>query len=639
MSEVKNTPMNRPEDKSPAGFAPGGRGPMGGPMGGHMMGMPGQKAKDFRGTMITLFRYLKPYRISLIVAFVLAVAGTAFTIIGPKLVGNATTKLFDGLVAKITRVPGGGIDFTAIGHILLQLVALYLISTACSYIMGFIMTSVSIKVTYDLRKKIAEKIDRLPMKHFDAKPYGEVLSHVTNDIDLISNTLNQSMFQIVTSVTTIIGVLIMMFTINWLLALVSMLVVPASMVLIMGIVGRSQKYFRGQQDYLGHISGHVEEMYGGHSVMKAFNGEEKSIRKFDSLNEELYKVSWKAQFLSGIMMPVMMFIGNLSYVIVCVLGGYLVIRGSMNVGGIVSFIQYTRSFTQPLAQVANMVNILQSTAAAAERVFEFLRSEEDIPDAAKPVVLEKVSGAVTFKNVSFGYEPGKITINNFSAEIKPGQKVAIVGPTGAGKTTMVKLLMRFYDVNSGAILVDGVDIRDMKRQDYRSSFGMVLQDTWLFNGTIKDNIRYGNLKATDDDIYNAAKTAYVDHFVHTLPGGYDMVINEESNNISQGQKQLLTIARAILADPRVLILDEATSSVDTRTEVLIQKAMENLMQSRTTFIIAHRLSTIRNADVILVMRDGEIVEQGSHQQLLQANGYYASLYNSQFETTIADVAG
>lgn len=639
MSDSRNTSSSREADRRAAtgGFMGGGpgRGPMGGPP---MLGMPGQKAKNFKGTMLTLARYLKPYRIQLIVSLVLAVIGTVFTIVGPKLLGNATTRLFEGLVGKIMRVPGAGIDFTYIGNILLLLVALYLVSAACSYIMGYIMTSVSIKVTYDLRKKIAEKIDRLPMKHFDAKPYGEVLSHVTNDVDLISNTLNQSMFQIVTSVATIVGVLIMMFTISWLLALVSVIIIPISMVLIMTIVGRSQKYFRGQQDYLGHISGHVEEMYSGHNVMRAFNGEEKSIRKFDGLNEELYKVAWKAQFVSGIMMPVMMFIGNLSYVVVCVLGGYLVIQKTIQVGDILAFIQYTRSFTQPLAQVASMVNILQSTAAAAERVFEFLNSPEDIPDAAKPAELDNLSGAISFKNVSFGYEPEKTIINNFSADIKPGQKVAIVGPTGAGKTTMVKLLMRFYDVNKGAILVDGVDIRELKRQTYRSSFGMVLQDTWLFNGTIRDNIRYGNLKATDAEIQAAAETAYVDHFVHTLPSGYDMVINEESSNISQGQKQLLTIARAILANPRILILDEATSSVDTRTEVLIQKAMENLMQSRTTFIIAHRLSTIRNADVILVMRDGEIVEQGSHLGLLKKNGYYASLYNSQFETALPEAA-
>ncbi len=635
MSEQTNTFRNRQAAGGPPPGFGGGRGPMGG---GHMMGMAGGKPKNFRRTMTTLTRYLKPYRISLLIALVLAIVGTVFTIIGPKLLGNATTRLFEGLVAKITRVPGGGIDFAYIGHILLLLVGLYVLSTACSYVMGYIMTGVSIKVTYDLRKKISEKIARLPIKYFDTKSYGEVLSHVTNDIDTISNTMNQSMFQMVTSVTTIIGVLVMMFTISWLMTLVAVTMVPLSMLLITFVIKKSQVYFRQQQDYLGHVNGHVEEMYSGHNVMRAFNGEDKSIQKFDSLNEELYKAGWKSQFLSGIMMPVMMFIGNLGYVAVCILGGYLVIQKTIQVGDILAFIQYVRSFTQPLAQIANMVNILQSTAAAAERVFEFLGEEEEVAEAAQPVSLDKIAGNVSFQNVYFGYLPGKNVINNFCAEIKPGQKVAIVGLTGAGKTTIVKLLMRFYDVSKGAILVDGVDIRQVRRQDHRKAFGMVLQDTWLFNGTIKDNIRYGRLEATDEEVYAAAKTAYVDHFVHTLPSGYDMVLNEESSNISQGQKQLLTIARAVLANPRILILDEATSSVDTRTEILIQKAMENLMQGRTTFIIAHRLSTIRNADIILVMKDGEIVEQGKHQELLQANGFYASMYNSQFETAAAQAS-
>ncbi len=628
MNQNRDTFKNRPQT---------GRGPLGAHFGGPMgMGMPGEKAKHFKGTMIALLKYLKPYRIQLVVALFLAVAGTVFTIIGPKLLGDATTRLFEGMVGKIMRVPGAGIDFAYIGHILLVLLVLYLISTACSYVMGYIMTGVAIKATYDLRKKIAEKIDRLPMKYFDKKNYGEVLSHVTNDVDLISNTLTQSMFQMVTSVTTIVGVLVMMFTISWLLALVSLVIVPVSMLVISVIVRRSQKYFRQQQDYLGHINGHVEEMYSAHDVVKAFNGEAKSIKKFDGLNGELYNASWKAQFFSGIMMPVMMFVGNLSYVVVCLLGGILAIQKTIQVGDILAFIQYVRAFTQPLAQTANIVNILQSTAAAAERVFEFLGEEEEVPEPAKPTAIEKVSGNIAFNNVSFGYSPAKSVINNFNVNVKPGQKVAIVGPTGAGKTTMVKLLMRFYDVSSGAILVDGVDVRELKRQEHRSAFGMVLQDTWLFNGTIKDNIRYGKLNATDEEIYTAAKTAYIDHFIHTLPGGYDMVLNEESSNISQGQKQLLTIARAVLANPRILILDEATSSVDTRTEVLIQKAMENLMQGRTTFIIAHRLSTIRNADMILVMQDGAIVEQGNHEELLRANGFYASLYNSQFETALAD---
>jgi ATP-binding cassette subfamily B multidrug efflux pump len=614
------------------------RGPMGGPMGRGPMGMgTGEKARDFKQTMATLLKYLKPYRTQLIVALFLAVASTAFTIVGPKLLGNATTKLFEGLVGKIMHVPGAGIDFGYIANILIILAILYVVSAIFSYVMGYIMTSVSIKVTYDLRKKISEKINRLPIKYFDNKPFGEVLSHVTNDVDLISNTLNQSMFQMVTSVTTIIGVLVMMFTISWLMALVALFIVPISFMLVMMIVRNSQKHFRRQQDFLGHINGHVEEMYAGHNVMRAFNGEEKSIQKFDGLNQELYKSSWKAQFFSGIMMPSMMFIGNVGYVVMCILGGILVIQKTIQVGDILAFIQYIRSFTQPLAQAANMVNILQSTAAAAERVFEFLAEAEEAPDPAKPVAIPNLTGSVAFRNVSFGYSPAKTIISNFSADIQPGQKIAIVGPTGAGKTTIVKLLMRFYDVNQGAILIEGVDIRELRRQEHRSAFGMVLQDAWLFNGTIRENIRYGRLNATDEEVYAAAKTAYVDDFVHALPGGYDMVLNEESTNVSQGQKQLLTIARAVLANPRILILDEATSSVDTRTEILIQKAMENLMKGRTTFIIAHRLSTIRNADMILVMRDGEIVEQGNHKDLLRAKGFYASLYNSQFEKTVADV--
>ncbi|WP_349628193.1 ABC transporter ATP-binding protein [Dehalococcoides mccartyi] len=608
----------------------------GGPMGGMRMAHSGEKARNFKDTMTSLLKYLTPYRFTLIIALVLAIFGTVFTIIGPKLLGNATTKLFEGLVSKVMNAPGAGIDFTYIGNIVLILVGLYAVSAICSYIMGYIMTGVSIKVTYDLRKQIAEKINRLPMKFFDNKTYGEVLSHVTNDVDLISNTLTQSMSQMVTSVVTILGVLVMMFTINWIMALASLIIVPVSIGLISLIVGRSQKYFRKQQDYLGHINGHVEEMYSAHNVMKAFNGEEKSITKFEGLNEELYGASWKSQFLSSIMMPMMNFIGNLSYVVVCILGGFLAIQKTIQVGDILAFVQYVRSFTQPLAQTANIVNILQSTAAAAERIFEFLGEGEEVPEPANPVSLKDISGAVSFKDVSFGYSPTKVIIKNFNADIKPGQRVAIVGPTGAGKTTMVKLLMRFYDINSGAILVDGVNIQDIKRQEYRSAFGMVLQDTWLFNGSIMDNIRFGKLDATDDEVYTAAKTAYIDHFIHTLPNGYEMVMNEESSNISQGQKQLLTIARAVLANPKILILDEATSSVDTRTEMLIQQAMENLMQGRTAFIIAHRLSTIRNADIILVMKDGAIVEQGNHKELLEANGFYASLYNSQFESGLIE---
>ncbi|AHB13759.1 ABC transporter ATP-binding protein [Dehalococcoides mccartyi] len=607
----------------------------GGPMGGMRLAHSGEKARNFKDTMASLLKYLTPYRFTLIIALVLAILGTVFTIIGPKLLGNATTKLFEGLVSKVTNAAGAGIDFTYIGNIVLILVGLYAISAICSYIMGYIMTGVSIKVTYDLRKQIAEKINRLPMKFFDNKTYGEVLSHVTNDVDLISNTLTQSMSQMVTSIVTILGVLVMMFTINWVMALASLIIVPVSIGLISMIVGRSQKYFRKQQDYLGHINGHVEEMYSAHNVMKAFNGEEKAIAKFKGLNEELYGAAWKSQFFSSIMMPMMNFIGNLSYVVVCILGGFLAIQKTIQVGDILAFVQYVRSFTQPLAQTANIVNVLQSTAAAAERIFEFLGEGEEVPEPSNPVSLKDISGAVSFKDVSFGYSPAKTIIKDFNADIKPGQRVAIVGPTGAGKTTMVKLLMRFYDVNSGAILVDGVNIQDIKRQEYRSAFGMVLQDTWLFNGSIMDNIRFGKLDATDEEVYTAAKTAYVDHFIHTLPSGYEMIMNEESSNISQGQKQLLTIARAVLANPKILILDEATSSVDTRTEMLIQQAMENLMKGRTAFIIAHRLSTIRNADIILVMKTGEIVEQGNHTKLLEANGFYASLYNSQFESGMA----
>ena len=634
MSEQNHTSRDKQTQRPPVGgFMGRGRGPMGG---GHMgMGVPGDKAKNFRRTMTTLARYLKPYRVQLVAALVLAIVGTVFAIIGPKLLGNATSKLFEGLVAKVMRVPGAGIDFGYIGHIVLLLLGLYLTSAACSYVMAYVMTGVSIKVTYDLRKRIAEKIDRLPMKYFDTKTHGEVLSHVTNDVDTVSNTLNQSMFQIVTSVTTVIGVLVMMLTISWLMTLVALLLIPLSMLFITAVVKRSQVYFRKQQDYLGHVNGHVEEVYSGHNVMRAFNGEEQSVQKFNGLNEELYQAAWKSQFLSGMMMPAMNFIGNVGYVVVCILGGYLVIQRAIQVGDILAFIQYVRSFTQPLAQIANMVNILQSTAAAAERVFEFLGEQEETAEIAQPVLLDKVSGNVRFENVSFGYDAGKNVINDFSADITPGQKVAIVGPTGAGKTTIVKLLMRFYDVSKGAILLDGVDTRQFRREDYRSAFGMVLQDTWLFNGTIRENIRYGRLGATDEEVYAAARTANVDHFVRTLPGGYDTVVNEEASNISQGEKQLLTIARAVLADPRILILDEATSSVDTRTEVLIQQAMEEMMKGRTSFIIAHRLSTIRNADVILVMREGEIVEQGTHEQLLQANGFYASLYRSQFETSLS----
>lgn len=624
MSEQKDKIRRQPVESAVGPF--GGRGP-----GGGMIG-PTEKAKDFKGTMRTFVQYLQPYRDAIIVVFLFAIGSTVFTILGPKILGNATTKIFEGVMAKKMGVPNAAIDFAYVQNIVILLLGLFIISALFSYIQGYIMAGVSQKVTYDLRKKISEKINHMPLKYFDTKTHGEVLSRVTNDVDTVNTTLNQSLTQIITSLTTIIGVLIMMFSINWLMTLIALLMLPVSMTFIMMVVKASQKHFKKQQVYLGHINGHVEEMYAGHTVMKAFNGETRSLQEFNTLNDELYDSAWKSQFFSGMMMPIMMFIGNLGYVAVAILGGYFTIRQTIQVGDIQAFIQYVRSFTQPISQVANIANVLQSTTAAAERVFEFLDEEEEIPEATYPVQLQNVYGSVEFKNVQFGYNPDKIIINSFSASISPGQKVAIVGPTGAGKTTIVKLLMRFYDVTSGSILVDGYDIQSFRRHDLRDNFGMVLQDSWLFNGTIMENIRYGRLGATDEEVVAAAKAAHADSFIRTLPGGYKMVINEEVRNVSEGQKQLLTIARAILSDPAILILDEATSSVDTRTELLIQKAMENLMQDRTSFIIAHRLSTIRDADIILVMKDGDIVEQGSHLDLLSQNGLYASLYNSQFES-------
>jgi ATP-binding cassette subfamily B protein len=556
-------------------------------------------------------------------------------ILGPKLLGNATTKLFQGIVAKVAHVPGATVDFTYIGRIAIILLGLYVLSTIFSFLQGYIMSGIAMKVTYMFRKNIVTKIKRMPLKYFDTKTHGEVLSLVTNDIDTISNTLAQNLSQIVTSVTTIIGVLVMMLTISWLMTLVALVILPISFGLISVVIRASQKYFKQQQVYLGHVDGHVEEMYSGHTVIKAFNGEEKSIRKFDALNNELYGAGWKSQFLSGMLMPIITFVGNLSFVGVTILGGYLAVQGTISVGDILAFIQYVRSFTQPIAQTANIANVLQSTAAAAERVFEFLDADEEVKDPIDAVKLPEVKGNVTFKNVNFGYNSDRIIIHDFSADIQPGQKVALVGPTGAGKTTIVKLLMRFYDINSGSISIDGVDIRKFKREDLRSMFGMVLQDTWLFNGTIRDNIRYGDFSASDNAVVAASKMANVDHFVRTLPHSYDLELNEESSNISQGQKQLLTIARAFLANPQILILDEATSSVDTRTEILIQKAMVDLMKGRTSFVIAHRLSTIRDADLILVINNGDIVEQGKHEELLAANGFYASLYKAQFDITPA----
>jgi ATP-binding cassette, subfamily B, multidrug efflux pump len=631
--------MNQPNDttrrdKGAPSFGPGRGGPMGGgPMRAAMGG--GEKPKNFQKAMKTFLKYLSPYRFQLILVFIFAIASTVFMIAGPKLLGNATTKLFQGIVAKVAHVPGAAVDFTYIGRIALILLGLYVLSSIFSFIQGYIMSGIAMKVTYTFRKNIVEKIKRMPLKYFDTKTHGEALSLVTNDIDTISNTLAQNLSQIVTSVTTIIGVLVMMLTISWLMTLVALVILPISFVLISVVIKASQKYFKQQQVFLGHVDGHVEEMYSGHTVIKAFNGEEKSIQQFDSLNNELYGAGWKSQFLSGMLMPIITFVGNLSFVGVTILGGYLAVQGTISVGDILAFIQYVRSFTQPIAQTANIANVLQSTAAAAERVFEFLDADEEVKDPVDAVKLREVKGNVTFKNVNFGYNSDRIIIHDFSADIQPGQKVALVGPTGAGKTTIVKLLMRFYDINSGSISIDGVDIRKFKREDLRSMFGMVLQDTWLFNGTIRDNIRYGDFSASDNAVVAASKMANVDHFVRTLPHSYDLELNEESSNISQGQKQLLTIARAFLANPQILILDEATSSVDTRTEILIQKAMVDLMKGRTSFVIAHRLSTIRDADLILVINNGDIVEQGKHEELLAANGFYASLYKAQFDITPA----
>ena len=600
-----------------------------GHMGGGRHMMPGEKAKDFKGTMKKLMAYMGSYKIAILFVMLFAVGGTAFNIIGPKILGNATTEIFNGLVSRVSG--GDGIDFGKVGRILLSALSLYVVSAALSFIQGYIMTGISQKMTYRLRKEISEKINRMPVKYFDTMTHGEILSRITNDVDTLGQSLNQSATQVITSVTTIIGVLVMMLSISPLMTVIALLILPLSMCLISVIVKHSQRYFKDQQEYLGHINGQVEEVYSGHNIVKAFNKEEDIIKTFNDTNAVLYQSAWKSQFFSGMMMPIMQFVGNLGYVAVSILGGYLVIRNAIQVGDIQSFIQYVRQFTQPIQQVAQVANMLQSTAAASERVFEFLDEEEEEQTVADPVPTDNLEGRVEFEHVHFGYNPDHIIINDFNAKVEPGQKIAIVGPTGAGKTTMVKLLMRFYDVNSGSIKIDGHDLREFNRADLRSMFGMVLQDTWLFNGSIEENIRYGKLDATHEEVGEAAKAAYVHRFVQTLPGGYDMVLNEEASNVSQGQKQLLTIARAILADPKILILDEATSSVDTRTEVRIQKAMDNLMQGRTSFIIAHRLSTIRNADLILVMKDGDIIEQGSHEELLAKNGFYAELYNSQFE--------
>ncbi len=593
--------------------------------------MPGEKAKDFKGTMKKLIAYLGKFLPGIVLVLVCAAASTVFSIFGPKILGQATTKLFEGVVAMLTGT--GGIDFAAIGQILLWLAALYCASALLTYVQAWVMAGVATSLSYNMRRDISRKIDRMPLAYFDRVQSGEVLSRITNDVDTVTQTLNQSLSQIVTNVTMMVGVLCMMLSISPLMTLVALCILPVSVIIVTNVVKRSQPFFQRQQDYLGHVNGHVEEMYGGHTIVTAFNGQEKSIEEFDRLNGQLYAAAWKSQFFGGIMQPLMNFVGNLGYVGICVLGGFLSLNGTITVGDIQAFIQYVRNFTQPINQIANISNVLQQTAAAAERVFEFLEEEEEPADPESPLSPELIRGEVDFAHVHFGYVPEKTIINDFCAIIPPGTQVAIVGPTGAGKTTMVKLLMRFYDVSGGAILLDKYDVRQFARNDLRDTFGMVLQDTWLYNDTIMENIRYGRLSATDEEVIAAAKAAQVDHFVRTLPQGYQTVLNEDATNISQGQKQLLTIARTIVSDPRILIFDEATSSVDTRTELAIQKAMDALTAGRTSFIIAHRLSTIKNADLILVMRDGDIVETGTHTQLLEKGGFYAELYNSQFADT------
>lgn len=605
---------------------------MGGPRGG--MGNV-EKAKDFKGSIGKLVKYIGKSKFSILLVMVFAALSTVFSVAGPKVLGKATTSLAEGITNKVTGV--GGIDFSYIGKILIFVLGLYLLSSVFNFIQGWIMTGFTQRLCYQLRKEISEKINRMPMKYFESRTYGEVLSRITNDIDTLGMGLNQSITQIITSVATLIGVLVMMLSISPLMTLIALIILPVSVSLISIVVKKSQKYFKTQQEYLGHINGQVEETYGGHLVIKSFNKEKETISKFNETNKVLYDSAWKSQFLSGMMQPIMMFVGNLGYALVALTGGMLAIEGIITIGDIQAFIQYVKNFTQPIQQIAQVANQVQSMAAAAERVFELLDEEEEEQTAENPVILDKIQGSVEFKDVRFGYKEGQIIINDFNAKVKPGQKIAIVGPTGAGKTTVVKLLMRFYDVNSGEILLDGHNIKDFNRHDLRDAFGMVLQDTWLFKGTIMENIRYGRLDATDEEVIEAAKAAHAHHFIQTLPGGYNMELNEEAGNISQGQKQLLTIARSILADNRVLILDEATSSVDTRTEIRIQKAMDNLMEGRTSFIIAHRLSTIRDADLILVMKDGDIIEQGNHEELLKKNGFYADLYNSQFDTLVTAV--
>ncbi len=608
------------------------RRPMRGPGGPGGM-MIGEKAKDFKGTLFRLLNYIGKYKMAVLVVLIFAVGSTVFNVYGPKVLSRATSDLFEGLVAKVSGT--GGIDFEAIGRTLLFLLGLYILSTVFNFIQGWIMTGVTQNICYRMRREISEKINRMPLEYFESRTVGEVLSRITNDVDTLGMSLNQSVTQLITSIATIVGVLVMMLTISPLMTLIVLLILPISAILVGVVVKISQKYFKAQQKYLGQVNGQVEEIYSGHNVVRVFNREEASLKEFEETNEILYESAWKSQFFSGLMQPIMNFVGNLGYVAVAVIGSVLAIGGSIKVGDIQAFIQYVRNFTQPITQLAQVSNMLQSMAAAAERVFEFLAEKEEIQTVESPVHEDKIEGSVAFFHVRFGYKPDKIIIHDFSCKVKPGQMVAIVGPTGAGKTTMVKLLMRFYDVSGGSICVDGHDIRDFERKDLREAFGMVLQDTWLFKGTIMENIRYGRLDATDDEVIEAARAAYAHHFIQTLPDGYQMELNEDASNISHGQKQLLTIARAILANKPILILDEATSSVDTRTEIRIQKAMNNLMRGRTSFVIAHRLSTIRDADLILVMRDGDIVEQGNHEQLLEKNGFYAELYNSQFEDASA----
>jgi len=629
--EETNSKLNNPSTKNPPSREHRGSGlGMGRGRGRQMRGVV-EKPKDFKGTMRKLIKYLKPYHLSLILVMILALISTALTVIAPKLLGDITNKIVAGLkTIKDTGLSQGGIDFAAILHLIIILIVINLITALFSYIQSWVTTGITQKVTFNFRKSISQKINRLPLRYFDESSHGDILSRVTNDVDTVGQNFNQGLIQIVTAVTTIVGILIMMIILSWQMTLVAIIILPLGFLLARFIIQKSQKHFFNQQVLLGKLDGHVEEMFSGHIIVKAFNGEQRSISIFRRINNELYDSAWKSQFFSGLLHPIMNFLENSGFVAVSVLGGWLAIQGKMSIGSIQAFIQYMNQFTRPITQTASIANVFQSTAAAAERVFEFLEEEEEIPDNPNPVILKEVKGAVDFDHVFFGYTPDRVIIKDFNASIKPGQKIAIVGPTGAGKTTMVNLLMRFYDVDKGAIKIDGVDIREMRRSDLRKLFGMVLQDAWLFSGTIEENIAYSKEGASHEEVVRAAQAAYADHFIRTLPDGYNMVISEEADNISQGEKQLLTIARAMLANPPMLILDEATSSVDTRTEILIQAAMDKMMEGRTSFIIAHRLSTIRNADLILVMNDGSIVEQGTHEQLLAKNGFYASLYNSQF---------